>query len=89
MPGLRRCRCESKLCDKLLSMWAALTSLYASVIIFAAVFLFVAVGHFEPNARLAVIFEWAILATGGGSLASPLVPYSAIRFGEEWKPGTF
>ena len=42
-------------------MWAAITFLYASAIIFTAVFLFVLVGNFEPNPRLAALFKAAII----------------------------
>jgi hypothetical protein len=55
-------------------MWAALTSIYASVIILFAAFLFVAVEQFEPIHRLAIIFKCAILAAAGAAIAKQLLP---------------
>jgi hypothetical protein len=55
-------------------MWAALTSIYASVIIFIGAFLFEAVDQLEPNRRLAIIFKCAIIAAGGVAIANPLLP---------------
>jgi hypothetical protein len=46
-------------------MWVALTSLYASAIIFTAVFLFVLVDDFEPNPRLAALLKAAIIVAAG------------------------
>ena len=54
-------------------MWAALTSIYVSVIILLAAFLFVAVEQFEPNPRLAIIFKCAIIATAGATIANQLL----------------
>ena len=55
-------------------MWAALTSIYASVIILLAAFLFVAVEQFEPNPRLAIIFKCAIIAATGAAIANHVLP---------------
>jgi len=55
-------------------MWAALTSLYASAIIIAVVFLFAAVDWLEPNRRAALILKCAILTAGGAAIANHLLP---------------
>jgi hypothetical protein len=54
-------------------MWAALTSIYASVIILLGAFLFVAVELLEPNPRLAIVFKCAILAAAGAAIANQLL----------------
>lgn len=73
-PGLRPPDAEVNLCDKLPSMWAALTFIYTSaIIILAAVFLFVAVGDLEPNPRLAALFKAAIIAVPATTIANHLL----------------
>jgi uncharacterized membrane protein len=46
-----------------------LASLYVSIVILVAALLFEAVGRLEPNRRLAVVLNCAILAAGGGVIA--------------------
>jgi hypothetical protein len=53
-------------------MWAALTFIYATAIIFAGSFLFGAVDWFEPNRRLAIVLKCAILAAAGAAIADKL-----------------
>jgi hypothetical protein len=55
-------------------MWAALTSIYALVIILIGAFLFVAVEQLEPNRRLAIIFKCAIIAAAGAAITNQLLP---------------
>jgi hypothetical protein len=54
-------------------MWVALTSLYASAIIFTSVFLFVLVDDFEPNPRLAALLKAAIIVAAGAIVANHLL----------------
>jgi hypothetical protein len=49
-------------------------SIYTSAIILAAVFLFVLVGHFEPNPRLAALLKVAIIVAAGATIANQLLP---------------
>ena len=51
-----------------------LASLYVSIIILVAAFLFEAVGRLEPNRRLAIVLKCAILAAGGAAIAKQLLP---------------
>ncbi len=46
---------------------------YVCAIIAISVILFLAVDELEPNRRLAVILQCAILATGGGAIANQLM----------------
>jgi hypothetical protein len=51
-----------------------LASLYVSIIILVAAFLFEAIGRLEPNRRLAILLKCAILAAGGAAIAKKLLP---------------
>jgi hypothetical protein len=51
-----------------------LASLYISIIILVAAFLFEAVGRLEPNRRLAIVLKCAVLAAGGAAIAKQLLP---------------
>ena len=51
-----------------------LASLYVSIIILVAAFLFEAVGRLEPNRRLAIVLKCAVLAAGGAAIAKQLLP---------------
>jgi hypothetical protein len=55
-------------------MWAALTSLYVSVIIIAAAFLFAAVDCLEPNSRAALVLKCMMLAAGGAAMPITYCP---------------
>ena len=46
---------------------------YVCAIIAIAAILFLAVDELEPNRRLAVILQCAILGTGGGAIANQLM----------------
>ena len=69
---------QSKMCDKLPSMWDALTFFYTSaIIILAAVFLFVLVGDLRPPPRLATLFKSAIVVVAvaiAATIANHLLP---------------
>ena len=54
-------------------MWVALTSLYASAIILAAVFLIVLVSDFEPSPRLAALLKAAIITAAAATIANHLL----------------
>jgi hypothetical protein len=55
-------------------MWAVLTSVYASAIIFVGAFLFVAIDLLEPNRRLVIAFKMAIIAAGTAAIANHVLP---------------
>ena len=50
-----------------------LAGLYICAIIAIATILFLAIDELEPNRRLAVILQCAIVATGGGAIVNQLV----------------
>ena len=59
-------------------MTAMLAVLYVSAIILVAALLFAAVGRLEPNRRLAIALQCAILAAGGAVIAAHLLWASAV-----------